>query len=140
MLNLEKFETPKFAWMILAGLGFVDLFRGFIHTFLLEYAAANIAGLDLSVAAQDQMFLLGVFGLSNYLTGTMLILISLKARNLVPYILLAIPFIYLLGGRIVLLTAQPQAALGGIPFMTVYNLVCIVTFIAIVFHHVYLRK
>lgn len=140
MLNLEKFETPKFAWIILAGLGFVDLFRGFVHTFLLEYAATNIAGLDLSVAALDQMFLLGLFGISNYLTGIMFILIALKARNLVPYILPAIPVIYLLGSRVVLLTAQPQAAFGGIPFMTIYNLVCIVTFITIVIHHVYLRK
>jgi hypothetical protein len=110
------------------------------NTFLLEYAAANIAGLDLSVAAQDQMFLLGVFEISNYLTGIMFILIGLKARNLVPPVLIVIPIIYLIGYRIVRLTAQPESAFEGGPFMMNYFLVCIITFIAIIVHLGYTRR
>ena len=140
VMNLDDFETPNFAWMVLLCLGFVDLFRGFMHTVLLEYAATNIAGLDLSTAAQDQMFLLGVFGISNYLTGIMFILIGLKARNLVPIVLLVTPAVYLLGSRVILLTAQPQSAFGGESFMLIYFVVCIVTFIAIFAHLLYKRK
>jgi hypothetical protein len=133
-MNLDDFETPKFAWIVLTILGCVDIFRGIMHTVLLEYAATNIAGLDLSVAGQDQMFLLGVFGISNYLTGIMFILIGLKARNLVPIMLLVTPVVYLLSSRIILLTAQPQSAFAGQSFMLVYIVVCLVTFISIFIH------
>ena len=139
-MRLDDFETPRFAWIIMVGLGCVDLLRGLMHTVLLEYAATNIAGLDLSVAGQDQMFLLGVFGISNYLTGIMFILIGLKARNLVPIMLLVTPVVYLIGSRIILLTAQPQSAYAGQSFMLVYIIVCFATFAAIVIKSVFVRK
>jgi len=69
-------KTNKIVWMTLLVLGCVDLVRGFMHTVMLEYAAANIAG----VSGGDALFLLRAFGISNYLTGALFILIALKAR------------------------------------------------------------
>lgn len=124
-------DCPKFAWIILTCLGCLDLIRGFIHTFLLEYAAEFMMGLDLAVARDDQLLLLGTFGSSNYITGCMLILIGLKARNIAPYVFLIIPVSYILGGQLISRVATSTARLGGVPMMTIYILVCIGTFVAI---------
>ena len=113
-------------------LGCLDLVRGFIHTVLLEYAALNIMGLDLAVARDDQLLLMGSFGISNYITGMMLILIAMKARNIVPYVFLVVPVSYLWGGFLISRVASSSARLGGLPMMMVYIAVCIVTFVAIV--------
>jgi hypothetical protein len=134
-----ELACPKFAWIILTVLGCLDLIRGFIHTFLLEYAAEYIMGLDLLVARDDQLLLLGTFGISNFITGCMLILIGLKARNIVPYIFLIIPVSYILGGRLISQVASSTARLGGLPMMIVYILVCIGTFVAILIWN-YLKK
>jgi hypothetical protein len=129
-MNIDL-KCPKFAWIILTCLGCVDLVRGFVHTFLLEYAAEFIMGLDLAVARDDQLLLLGVFGISNYLTGCLLILSGLKARNIVPYVFLIIPVSYILGGRLINQVASSTARLGGLPMMNAYILLCIGTFVAI---------
>jgi hypothetical protein len=113
------------------GLGCVDLVRGFIHIVLLEYASINIFVIDLSGGVSNQMLLLGVFGISNYLTGIMMILIGLKARELVPIILPIIPTTYFLGTLLISRVATPTAQLGGGPYMLVYFAVCIVTFVAV---------
>lgn len=112
-------------------LGCLDLVRGFMHTVLLEYAALNIMGLDLAVARDDQLLLLGTFGISNLLTGMMLILIAMKARNIVPYVFLIIPVSYLSGGFLISRVASSSARLGGLPMMIGYITVCIGTFVAI---------
>jgi hypothetical protein len=127
----DEQSCPKFAWIIMIALGCLDLVRGFIHTVLLEYAAEYIMGLDLAVARDDQLLLLGVFGISNYITGLMLILIGLKARNLVQYIFLIIPVSYFSGAYLIGRVASSTARLGGLPMMMVYILVCIGTFVAI---------
>ena len=98
---------------------------------MLEFAANNIFVIDLSGGVDNQMLLLGTFGISNYLTGIMLILIGLKARELIPIILPAIPVTYLLGTLLISRVVTPTAQLGGVPYMLVYFAVCIVTFIAI---------
>jgi hypothetical protein len=112
-------------------LGCLDLIRGFIHTVLLEYAAEYIMGLDLAVARNDQLLLLGTFGISNYITGFILILIGLKARNIVPYVFLVIPMSYLSGAFLISRVATSSARLGGLPMMIAYIVVCIGTFVAI---------
>ncbi|MHA2201397.1 MAG: hypothetical protein ACXABN_16090 [Candidatus Thorarchaeota archaeon] len=124
-------DCPKFAWIIMTALGCLDLVRGFMHTVLLEYAAENIMGLDLAVARDDQLLLLGVFGISNYITGMMLILIGLKARNLVQYVFLVIPLSYFSGAYLIGRVASSTARLGGLPMITGYIIVCIGTFVAI---------
>jgi len=130
-MDINEIKCPKFAWIIMIGLGCIDLIRGFIHTFMLEFAAINIFVIDLSGGVDNQMLLLGVFGISNYITGIMFILIGLKARNLVPIILPVIPAVYFLGTVLISRVSTPTANLGGGPYMMVYFAVCIVTFIAI---------
>ena len=89
---------PKFVSIVAIALGFLDLVRGFMHTMLLKYAATNIAGLDLSSSvAVDLLRLLGSFGISNYITGVMLILLGWKARTLALTMLGAIPAAYFIG-------------------------------------------
>ena len=130
-MDINDIKCPKFAWIVMIGLGCVDLIRGFMHTFLLEFAALNIFVIDLSGGVDNQIFLLGIFGISNFLTGFMLILIGLKARHLVPILLPGIPIIYFGGTALISRVATPSAQLGGGPYMLVYFAVCIAAFIAI---------
>ena len=106
-----------------------------MHTLLLEYAATNIAGLDLSTSlAGDLLQLLGTFGISNYVTGVMLILIGWKARPLALTMLGVLPVAYVLGLvgiRVHSVGYAPsQAAWGGAPMMIGYLALCIITFVA----------
>ena len=128
-------NIPTFVSIVAIALGVLDLIRGFMHTILLEYAALNIAGLDLSsTVAADLLQLLGVFGISNYITGVMLILLGWKARPLALAMLGVIPASYLVG--IVAINtnsasyAATQANWGGAPMMMVYMAACVITFIA----------
>ena len=130
-MDINDIKCPKFAWIIMIGLGCIDLIRGFIHTVMLEFAATNIFVIDLSGGVDNQMLLLGIFGISNYITGIMFILIGLKARQLVPIMLPVIPATYFLGTVLISRIATPTANLGGGPYMLVYLTVCIATFIAI---------
>jgi len=130
-MDINDIKCPKFAWILMIGLGCVDLIRGFIHTFMLEFAALNIFEIDLSGGVDNQMFLLGIFGISNYLTGIMLILIGLKARPLVPIMLPVIPIIYFGGAALISRTTTPTAQLGGGPYMLIYFALCIAASIAI---------
>jgi hypothetical protein len=78
-------------------LGLVDLLRGVLHTFFVNWAAKTFAKLDLSAARQDQLTLLGAFGISNLLTGVIFILISIEDPPLSEYALLTIPCAYAVG-------------------------------------------
>jgi hypothetical protein len=120
--------------IVVIALGCVDLVRGLIHTALLEYAALHIAGLDLSTAtAYDQLQLLGVFGISNLITGALLILIGWQARHLALPVLALIPAAYVLGALGLRANAAgyapSQAQWGGKGPMLVYMAVCGVTFV-----------
>ena len=113
---------------VLFGLGIVDLFRGFMHTFLLRWAGVHIAGFDPVTTPPDQLFLLGAFGISNLLTGFLYLLISRKARELSPYVLAIIPATYLLGMiGIGVAGVHGQSAFSGRYLMFVYFAVCVVT-------------
>ncbi len=115
--------------VVLVVLGVLDLIRGVMHTFLLTWSANNIAGFNPATATQDQYFLLGVFGISNFLTGFLYLLISRKARELVPDILILIPLAYLLGMVGILSGGvHPQAAFEGKYFMMIYFDICLITF------------
>ncbi len=79
----EKTRVPMFVSIVTILLGCYDLVRGIMHTFRLEYSALHIAKINLAgPEASDLLRLLGVFGISNFITGIMLILIGLKARGL----------------------------------------------------------
>ena len=116
-----KDRATKIVWITLLVLGCVDLIRGFVHTVALEYAAANIAG----VTDVDAIFLLRTFGISNYLTGALFILIALKAKELAPYVLALIPLCYVFGMLVSPPVAQ-TAQFNGKYFMMVYFAVCLV--------------
>ena len=119
---------------VLFFIGGLDVLRGFMHTFLLTWSASNIAKLNMAIASSDQVFLLGVFGISNFLTGFIYFLVSKKARELSPYVLIIIPLTYLLGligiwsGNV-----HGQAAFEGKYFMLVYFSICIITFVTFQF-------
>ena len=130
-MNITYLKCPRFAWIIMIALGCIDLIRGFIHTVLLEFAATNIFVIDFSGGVENQMFLLGIFGISNYLTGIVFILIGFRARELVPILLPVIPLVYLFGTAWISWAVTPTAQLGGGPYMLAYFAVCIVTFVAI---------
>jgi hypothetical protein len=101
-----------------------------MHTFLLTWSATNIAKLDMTAGSGDQVFLLGVFGITNFLTGFIYFLISRKARSLSPYVLIIIPLTYLLGLIGIGSTGvHRQAAFEGRYFMLVYLGICVITFI-----------
>ena len=131
-MDIKSIKCPKFAWIIMIGLGCVDLIRAFMHTVILEYAATSIFVIDTSGGVDNQIFLLGVFGISNYITGCIFILIGLYARHLVPVMLPLIPIIYFGGYALITRVTTPNAQLGGGPFMLVYFAVCAVTFLAII--------
>lgn len=131
----EYKSIPKFVSIVAIILGCIDLIRGFMHTILLEYAATHIAGLDLSSSvAIDLLRLMGSFGISNTITGILLILLGWKARPLALAMLGIIPAAYLVGMVGIKVNSAAYAATegnwGGIPMMMVYLGVCIVTFIA----------
>ena len=122
---------------VLFFIGGLDVLRGFMHTFLLTWSATNVAKLNMAIESSDQVFLLGVFGISNVLTGFIYFLVSKKARELSPYVLIIIPLTYLLGligiwsGNV-----HGQAAFEGKYFMLVYFSICIITFVTFQFQKI----
>ena len=130
----ENTSIPKFISVVVIGLGCLDLIRGIMHTILLEYSALNIAGFDLSTSlAGDLLQQMGAFGISNYLTGIMLILIGWKSRPLALAMLGVIPVAYTIGVIGIKINsaayAPSQAAWGGAQPMLVYLVFCGITFI-----------
>jgi len=108
----------------------VDLLRGVLHTFFVNWAVRTFAKLDLSVARQDQLTLLGAFGISNLLTRVIFILISIDAAPLSECVLLTIPCAYAVG-VIGMRTSgvKARSAFYGRYFMMGYLGVCLVTFV-----------
>ena len=125
---------PRFVSVVAVLLGVYDLLRGFMHTILLKYSALHIAGLDLSTAtASDQLRLLGAFGIGNYETGIMLILLGLFARPLAFVMLGVTPTLYFIGYSAIRhhLEGLPpsNAQWGGMEPMMVYLGISFTTFI-----------
>jgi uncharacterized membrane protein YphA (DoxX/SURF4 family) len=116
-------------------LGVIDLLRGFMHTVVLPYSATHIACLDLSgPTAPDLLRLLGLFGISNYITGATLILTGLYARPIALVLLGLIPAFYGLGLLTIHAAINPYppstAQWGGRPFMMINLSLYILTFLA----------
>ena len=130
----NKTNLPKVISIIAIALGGLDLIRGFMHTFLIRFAATNIAGLDLSTAqAGDLLVLMGSFGISNYISGLALIVMGWKSRELAWIMMGVIPAAYLVGGLAIRFysadIAISQSAWGGKPMMIAYMAICILTFL-----------
>ena len=126
---------PKFISIMAVFLGGIDLLRGFMHTVVLPYSATHIACLDLSgPTAPDLLRLLGLFGISNYITGATLILTGLYARPIALVLLGLIPAFYGLGLLTIHAAMNPYppstAQWGGRPFMMINLSLYILTFLA----------
>jgi uncharacterized membrane protein YphA (DoxX/SURF4 family) len=129
---------PKFISIMAVFLGVIDLLRGFMHTVVLPYSATHIASLDLSgPTAPDLLRLLGLFGISNYITGATLILTGLYARPIALVLLGLIPAFYGLGLLSIHAAMNPYppstAQWGGRPFMIVNLSLYVLTFLAGIF-------
>ena len=46
----KESHIPKFVSIAAIALGCLDIMRGFMHTVLLDFAATNIAGFDLTTS------------------------------------------------------------------------------------------
>jgi len=119
-------------------LGGIDLLRGIMHTVVLPYSATHIACLDLSgPTAPDLLRLLGLFGISNYITGATLILTGLYARPIALVLLGLIPAFYGLGLLTIHAAMNPYppstAQWGGRPFMMINLSLYVLTFLAGIF-------
>lgn len=119
-------------------LGGIDLLRGFMHTIVLPYSATHVACLDLSgPTAPDLLRLLGLFGISNYITGGTLILTGLYARPIALVLLGLIPAFYGLGLLTIHAAINPYppstAQWGGRPFMMINLSLYVLTFLAGIF-------
>ena len=129
---------PKFISIMAVFLGGIDLLRGFMHTVVLPYSATHIACLDLSgPTAPDLLRLLGLFGISNYITGATLILTGLYARPIALVLLGLIPAFYGLGLLTIHAAMNPYppstAQWGGRPFIMVNLSLYVLTFLAGIF-------
>lgn len=110
--------------LLLAGL--VDFMRGVAHTFQVRYSAENLAQIQ---PTSDSLVLMGSFGISNFLTSFIYLLIVAKAKKLAPYVLLFIPLSYLLGGYGVFhyQHVPMESAFVGQYMMQYYLSICLVT-------------
>lgn len=130
-------DLYAFPSLILLLIGIFDVIRGFMHTFNIYWAVDTFAKLDLSVAKDAQLFLLAAFGISNYLTGFVFILISRKTKHLSVYMLSSIIAAYALGMiaiRLVGLT-RGSNAFSGMYIMMVYLLICLLTVLKYFWDH-----
>lgn len=140
-----KHNIPAFVSVMGIGLGIYDLLRGFMHTVMLDYSASHIAGLTLNTPqAVDLLKLLGAFGVSNYITGVMLILLAVWARPLALAMMGVIPAAYGLGYftiRCHLVGLSPSTAKwGGFDPLLLDLAICLLTFFAGVAVMVYRNK
>jgi hypothetical protein len=91
---LLKEKILRLNVLYLWGLALLDLVRGFLHTFSLNWANATFAQMGQN---QDALMMLGAFGISNILTGLVYLLILKKDKSLAPYVLASIFIAYVLG-------------------------------------------
>ncbi len=89
-----KEKALKISVVTLAIIACLDLLRGYMHTFNIWWASENVAHMTQTA---DTMQLMNSFGITNLLTGFIFILILIKAKELSPYVLIIIPFSYVLG-------------------------------------------
>ena len=131
----KKSNIPAFVSVTVFLIGLYDLLRGIMHTFLLDYSAITFARLDLSTPqASDLLRLLGAFGVSNLITGMMLLIVAFNSRKLSLVFLGGVPFCYGLGHiaihPILALYPATHARWFGFVPMLVYLSICTIVFVA----------
>jgi hypothetical protein len=124
MKMFNKRILLKINVIILFLAGVMDIIRGYAHTFSVRYSAENRAGIE---PIADSLYLMGAFGISNFLTGLLYFLVIWKARNLTPCVLLIIPISYIIGGLgVAYQNVQPEAPFVGQHIMFVYLSICLI--------------
>ena len=116
----SKETSLKIARVTLFLLAIMDLFRGFMHTFNIWHASGNIAKMSQTA---DTLQLMNTFGITNFLTAFIFIIVVIKAKDIAPYILAAIPTAYIIGiisSNITGVQAMQTSAWRGKYMMFVY--------------------
>ena len=118
-------RSGQIASIFLILLGCFDLFRGLAHTYMMEWANNTFANLDLSVNGQDQLMLMGAFGISNWLTGMLFILIGLRAKHIATASLAFILIAYAIGYLGIMYSGvTPESNFYGRFIMMGYFVIC----------------
>ncbi len=122
---LNRPLAAKISAIVLLLAGLLDIKRGIAHTYNIRYSAEHLAGIELT---SDSLVLMSAFGISNFLTGFIFLLIFWKAKHLAPYILVLIPLSYFIGG----LGMQYQevyleSRFVGRYLVAVYMAICVLT-------------
>ncbi len=125
MFNKER--AVKNNSIVLFSLGILDLLRGFMHTYNINWASTNIAKID---PLPDSLILMGSFGISNILTGFIYIYTAWKLKKHAPIILILIPIAYFLGFVGLKISGiSMQSEFNGKYMMLVYMSICVVSFL-----------
>jgi hypothetical protein len=125
---MNKRLALKISSIALLLAGIMDIWRGFVHTFQVKYATINGAGIEPN---SDNLVLMGAFGISNFLTGFLYLLIVWKVKKIVPYVLLLIPVSYCMGSlglKYSNVLIDPNKFKGQY-IMSVYLGICVITVI-----------
>lgn len=121
---LKRKTALKINVIVLFLAGLMDIRRGIAHTFQVRYSAEHLAGIE---PIPDSLYLMGAFGISNFLTGFLYFLVIWKARNLAPYVLLIIPISYFVGGMgIAHQNVQPESEFIGRYMVVIYLSICFI--------------
>lgn len=117
--------AQKISVVVLFLAAVVDIKRGIGHTFQVRYAAEHLAGIE---PISDSLVLMSAFGMSNFLSAFVFLLILWKAPKLAPYVLLIIPISYFIGGMGMKYQAvQLESRFVGRYIMSVYLSICAIT-------------
>jgi hypothetical protein len=121
----KKELSIKINAVVLFCLGLLDLLRGFMHTFNINWASANIAKID---PHPDALMLMGSFGISNFLTGFIYLYIVWKVKEKASIILFLIPTAYFIGVVGTKLSGiSMQSEFNGKYMMYVYMAICVLS-------------
>lgn len=89
-IDVVRFRVNKLSLITLLALGLIDLGRGGFHWLAPDSGAGVVAGMNLSYPnARDVVFLLALDGISQIFWGIAYIFFVFRAKQLVPFALLA---------------------------------------------------
>lgn len=80
--------SSNIPWLVLLGIGLVNLVRGGFHWLAPDSGASSVAGMNLNYAnAHDVIFLLASIGLMQVFLGIWYLYFAIKQRSLIPFAL-----------------------------------------------------
>jgi hypothetical protein len=109
----NSYNGHKLALWVFITLAPIILIRSLIHFFASDGGAGSIAGLDLSLGAENIIFAFGLWGLSQVLYALIQLLVAIRYKSLIP--LFYLMFILEIVGRIFIGISKPPVLLNGIP-------------------------